>query len=95
MSHPDAFPNDPRAQAWADERMKQINEAYTVLSDPTKRSDYDRTQSDRRSWQESGPRHGGPEEQVGGLSCPACEGEGETVGREGKARLIETEDTSV
>lgn len=30
MPHPDAFPNDPRAQAWADERMKQINEAYTV-----------------------------------------------------------------
>ena len=24
MSHPDAFPGDPQAQAWANERMKDV-----------------------------------------------------------------------
>lgn len=72
MSHPDAFPNDLRGQAWANERMKQINEAYAVLSDSVRRSDYDRT---RRG----GERVAQPSHAEGVLRCPACEGEGETV----------------
>ena len=36
--HPDIFQGDPIE---AEERMKQINMAYSVLSDSTKRAQYD------------------------------------------------------
>src|SRR5688572_30346726 len=38
--HPDKFPN-PMQKLKAEEKIKEINEAYTVLSNPIKRADYD------------------------------------------------------
>ena len=37
--HPDVYQGD---KSFAEEQMKQINEAYEVLSDPQKRMEYDR-----------------------------------------------------
>jgi len=31
--HPDRFPNDPRLQSKAQEKLKEINEAYDILRD--------------------------------------------------------------
>lgn len=38
--HPDANPNNKAAE----EKFKQINDAYTILSDEVKKADYDRSQ---------------------------------------------------
>jgi curved DNA-binding protein len=52
--HPDACPDDPKAEA----RFKEINEAYEVLSDAKKRKKYDTLGSDWARWQQTGGQPG-------------------------------------
>jgi len=58
--HPDKHQQDSKEQADAAEKFKEISEAYSVLSDPEKKSNYDLTGDPNRSRVHGFQTHGDP-----------------------------------
>jgi len=57
LYHPDNFPSGSAKHAESERRIRDINEAYSVLSRPSNRASYDATLRKRVCYSEVDPEH--------------------------------------